>query len=491
MATNSPGRGATPWSARLSPQDLPLQAFLRNGLTDIPVAFVPTNGGAIRHNNPGKMQGALRAATDHFNKISSVRPFGKGGVVIRSSDVECLQDLLKCESFATFPVSPFVPAHLACTKGIIRGVDTDMSVNDMLEEFAPAGVIAVHRCSRIENDSRYPTESVIATFAGVSLPSEIKVWPLIFRVEALSPRPLQCKKCWRFGHSVGGCKSAARCCSCGGDHPPAPCNTEEVTCCLCSNSHPADYSGCPVREQEMKVLEVIEKRRCTRSEAMTVVRERSTGYASVAARGSTIADSSIAEIIAIAIEKSQAKIMDRYMHAMTELLAAHTAHVSQTVSALCGVAVQTDSTGESSSNPVGSLNQLPLGESDVSESPNHAISTALQSTVLPENSQHSSSTPNLHASLQSCSGNDPSSSKLVQRKPCVRQSTKNRPASKPSASSETSSEDMEYQTVPFKRTGSPTSGSQESSPKYKTKKGQGVHKTDDILEAAVAAINSP
>lgn len=298
MATNSPGRKATPWSASLSPQDLPLTAFLRNGLTDIPVALVPTNGGAIRHNNPGKMQNALRAATERFNKISSVRPFGKGGVVIRSSDLECVQDLLKCESFAAFPVSPFVPSHPACAKGIIRGVDTEMSVNDMLEEFASAVVIAVRRCSRIEKDSRYPTESVIATFAGVSVPSELKVWPLIFRVEPLSPRPLQCKKCWRFGHSVGGCKSAARCCSCGGDHPPAPCNTEEVTCCLCGNSHPADYSRCPVREQEMKILEVIEKRRCTRSEAMTVVRERLSDYASAVARGSTLVDSSLAEIIA-------------------------------------------------------------------------------------------------------------------------------------------------------------------------------------------------
>lgn len=65
----------------------------------------------------------------------------------RSSDQECVQDLLKCASFASFPVSPFVPCHLACAKGISHGVDPVISVTDMLEEFASTSVIAVRCCS--------------------------------------------------------------------------------------------------------------------------------------------------------------------------------------------------------------------------------------------------------------------------------------------------------------------------------------------------------
>lgn len=217
---------------------------------------------------------------------------------------------------------------------------------------------------------------------------------------------------------------------------------------------------------------------------MTVVRERLSGYASAVARGSTLVDSSLAEIIASAIEKSQAKVMDRYMHAMTELLAAHTSHVSQTVSALCGVAVQSDSTDGSSSKAAGSLNQQSFSESNLSESPGQVISKALQSPELP------ASPPSVPPSPQSCSGRDPSSSKIVFRQPTLLQSSNIHPENKPSASSLNSPVDMEYQTVPFKRTGSPTVGSLESSPKQKAKKGQSVPKTNDILEAAVAAINS-
>ncbi|XP_070378207.1 uncharacterized protein [Dermacentor albipictus] len=47
------------------------------GVSSIPVALVPSNGGFIRLNNPQAVQAELQAMTSHFQLISDVRQFGR------------------------------------------------------------------------------------------------------------------------------------------------------------------------------------------------------------------------------------------------------------------------------------------------------------------------------------------------------------------------------------------------------------------------------
>ncbi|XP_077486735.1 uncharacterized protein LOC144098048 [Amblyomma americanum] len=287
------------------------------GVSSIPVAFVLSDGGAIRLNNPEAVQAALRSTSQHFMHITDVWQFGRGGILCRSPDKACIEDLLKCTSFANHPVSAFIPPHLACSKGLVRGVDSRLSPAETLENLSPAGVIAVHRCSRMVDGAKIPTESVIATFAGIFCPSEIKVWPLVFRVDAFNSRPLQCQNCWRFGHSGKACKSALRCCACGERHCREECPEQQEKCCLCSGAHSADSPDCPARAQEVQVLELIDKRRCTRREAFAAVKERTSAYSSVAAKCPPIMDSSWSQAITAAVEKAVANAMDRIMETVS------------------------------------------------------------------------------------------------------------------------------------------------------------------------------
>ncbi|XP_065312320.1 uncharacterized protein [Dermacentor albipictus] len=78
-----------------------------SGVSTIPVALVPTNGGSIRITNPQAVQKALKATSNHFQTITDVRAFGRGGIVCRSPDQTCVEDLLKCTSFASTPVPAF------------------------------------------------------------------------------------------------------------------------------------------------------------------------------------------------------------------------------------------------------------------------------------------------------------------------------------------------------------------------------------------------
>lgn len=126
--------------------------------------------------------------------------FVRSRIVCRSPDQDYVRDLLKCSYFV------LIPPHPACTEGIVRGVNTQLSPAETLEKLSVAGVVAVYRCNRVVNDKCIATESVIATFSGTSCPSGNKAWPLMFRSDQRVSRLLQRKNCWKFGRSVGGCK---------------------------------------------------------------------------------------------------------------------------------------------------------------------------------------------------------------------------------------------------------------------------------------------
>lgn len=321
MSTNSPGQARSAWSASLPSNELPLDLFFRSGVSTIPVALVPTNGGSIRLTNPQAVQKELKTMSNHFQTITDVRAFGRGGILCRSPDQTCVEDLLKCTSFASIPVRTFIPPHLACTKGLVRGVDSHLSPTETLDKLSAAGVIAIYRCNRLVNNERIPTESVIATFVGTSCPSEIKVWPLVFRVEPLASRPIQCQNCWRFGHSAGGCKSSLRCRTCGDGHPSSECSAQSENCCLCGGTHPADYSNCSARAQETQILEVIDRRRCSRRDAIAVVKDRAFGYSGVTARNTPSMNINLSEAIDAAVEKAMTKAMDKLVSSLSECLA--------------------------------------------------------------------------------------------------------------------------------------------------------------------------
>lgn len=268
MALGSPGNGMASWSASLPPSDVPLEAFKRHGVESIPVALVPAADGVIRAKNSKFLQEQLKQLSQNYMAISEVRKYGKVGLLCRSKNLDCVADLLRCTSFASVPVSAFIPPHLACVKGIVRDVDPSQSPGEVLEEFKMAGVTAVYRCSRVENGRRIPTASVIMTFAGLKCPSEVMAWPLVHRVDPLDPKPLQCRKCWRFGHTFKGCKSHLRCKKCGESHDVQSCESDIELCCLCKGAHEASYSNCPARNHECALLEIMGKNRCSRFELL-------------------------------------------------------------------------------------------------------------------------------------------------------------------------------------------------------------------------------
>jgi hypothetical protein len=79
--------------------------------------------------------------------------------------------------------------------------------------------------------------------------------------------PIQCKKCWRFGHIQMFCRGKPRCDFCASvNHLPSDCPTRSLpsvfaVCANCHSSHVPSDRSCSVwiRQKDLKKLMVVNK----------------------------------------------------------------------------------------------------------------------------------------------------------------------------------------------------------------------------------------
>lgn len=127
----------------------------------------------------------------------------------------------------------------------ISGLDESIAPSEIAEAMATFGECRVDEC-KIGEIRRAPTGLGIAwancpATAAKKLAeiSRIKVGWVMARVEALSPRPLQCYRCLEPGHTRARCTAtldrSGRCYRCGQNGHTARSCTEKPNCPLCSD----------------------------------------------------------------------------------------------------------------------------------------------------------------------------------------------------------------------------------------------------------------
>lgn len=112
------------------------------------------------------------------------------------------------------------------------------------------------------SSSWLPTQSVVLTFEGQSLPKKIFAFYTSLVVEVYQLPTIQCRKCLRFGHVQNVCRSNARCFKCGQSHSGDNCNIspDRVRCLLCTGSHLAPDPSCPEFERQKRIKKLCQNR---------------------------------------------------------------------------------------------------------------------------------------------------------------------------------------------------------------------------------------
>ncbi|KAH0809408.1 hypothetical protein GEV33_013383 [Tenebrio molitor] len=64
-----------------------------------------------------------------------------------------------------------------------------------------------------------------------------------------APTPVQCAKCFQFGHELAACLNKQVCPQCPNSHPPNKCPEKDPICTSCKGSHPAWSRTCPILKE--------------------------------------------------------------------------------------------------------------------------------------------------------------------------------------------------------------------------------------------------
>lgn len=155
----------------------------------------------------------------------------------------------------------FIPDHRISIAGLIRGVDTDLTVQDILEGLRvfPSDITVSHveRLSRNSDiaeseaspknyQKRVPTSSVKIYFLGTKLPDYVSIWYVKRKVAPFIPSARICFNCFLFGHIKEQCRfKGERCTKCSGLHSLSNCTEDKFFCRNCLQEHAPLHKQCP------------------------------------------------------------------------------------------------------------------------------------------------------------------------------------------------------------------------------------------------------
>lgn len=191
---------------------------------------------------------------------------------------ECLKALMGLTQICGVPVHARLPADHNTSRGIIFGVDPNLTPEDIM-----GGIESEVPITAIE---RRQDRGVLVKFAGPAPPAYVCLWKLRLGVHACRPRPLQCTKCGRLDHATACCRGPARCARCGGSHPVDKCPAAAPRCTNCGGRHFVTDPRCPRWQQERQVATAVARsaQPVSRLEVQATIRaeaDQSRSYAAV------------------------------------------------------------------------------------------------------------------------------------------------------------------------------------------------------------------
>lgn len=185
-----------------------------------------------------------------------------------------------------------IPNYNVSRMGVVRGIPTDMSMKEFVESLEiPVGfgpVVKARRLNRKTFDNGkttwVPTQSVVITIHGQSLPDKVCSFHNSLPVETYLLPTIQCLGCCRFGHTKALCRSKPRCYRCAQAHFGENCSAPEteVCCCFCSTAHFATDKSCPEQQRQRNIKSCMSQDNISYQEAAARFKPSQKSYSDVA-----------------------------------------------------------------------------------------------------------------------------------------------------------------------------------------------------------------
>jgi len=201
--------------------------------------------------------------------VRSVKVISGGRLFITVSTPSQLHTLTDIDKLAGAHVDIVEYSPEQKCEGVISGVSTDITDEDLLSALSPHKVKSVYRFTKTKDGVKTPTYSVKLSFSTSNLPSTIPLGYRLHNVSKYVPPPLRCYKCQRFGHVADEWRSSERCTRCGIKYDVDNCEIEKAhfKCANCGGNHSAAYGGCPKMKEQAHINSVMVNEGVTRLQA--------------------------------------------------------------------------------------------------------------------------------------------------------------------------------------------------------------------------------
>lgn len=141
-------------------------------------------------------------------------------------------------------------------------------------------ILEIRRMTRTVNGTRVNTGGIVITFDGTTAPTEIDIGFYKRTTRPFIPSPMQCFRCFKFGHTKTRCQAAPACRICSKEHPIAldtnnrqVCN-EPAWCRNCDGDHQIASRNCPLYKEEELIIQIRSDEGVSLHEARKLAKQR-------------------------------------------------------------------------------------------------------------------------------------------------------------------------------------------------------------------------
>ena len=227
--------------------------------------------------NPWKLQKSLNRIAGELENVDYIK---SGALLATCRDMDQVKKWLKtkCIQFSE-DLNIAISVTVALTGQSVQGKiyipqndDYENSIEDLLEQLRPQGVINIRKFYHDSEKSHIPL--YVVTFFNEMLPKYIKVGYRRLTIDQYVPQPLKCIKCFQYGHHKNSCRNKTRCRRCGGlDHLTETC-TQSAICPSCKGPHEAFNKECPTQIKEVKIAELKAKKKISYQDARDQIEKK-------------------------------------------------------------------------------------------------------------------------------------------------------------------------------------------------------------------------
>lgn len=226
-----------------------------------------------------------RILTPHYPQdIQEIKSSGQRRITIIFKKYEAANRLIKDPLLKSKKLEAFIPSHCVMKAGIIKGVPTDITEDEIIKHSANLenqyNIIAARRFYKNNvNDEgilgKTPTTTIQITFDGLLLPQHIYLFNVRHPVELYLPQVRICRKCYRYGHVKEACKSKPRCSHCGQEGHSSiincPLEKSEPKCLHCQGQHDSSDKNCPERSKQQQIKNLAIKMNISINESRNIL----------------------------------------------------------------------------------------------------------------------------------------------------------------------------------------------------------------------------